>query len=151
MRVASRFMLPSEILLGWMTVVVGIAGGWGDGRLHQLLAARGECTMWAVTFMSLGGAAICVAGVEWVWLRTASQSVIMWVTRVRSTIAFAGAVLWAAATGWLVADGLAFHTIALLMLAPAAMLFYAWTFWENQKVAYATDPEHPTSRLVFHR
>lgn len=151
MRVASRFMLPTEILLGWLTVVAGVAGGWGEGRLHILLALRGECAMWAGTFMSLGAAAIIVGAVEWLFLRGASQTTIMWATRIRSAIAFCGAVLWAAASGWLVADGLAAHAVLLLLLAPIAMTFNAWTFWENQKVTYALDPEHPTSRLVFHR
>lgn len=151
MRVASRFMLPTEILLGWLTIVAGIAGGWGDGRLHQLLALRGECTLWAALFIGIGTAKIACASIEWFLLRDSAPKVIMLSTQARSIIAFLGTILWAATAGWLVADGLFNHAPGLLLLAPIATIFDAWAFWENKKVTYAINPEHPTSRLVFHR
>ena len=149
MPVASRFMLPVEMLMGWLMFATGLVGGIGQGTLYHALRERGDNTSWLVLYGAIGLAQTTVALVEWAKLRRAGETTILRVVRQRSFLNAVAALGWMAAFCWLILEGLARTSMMLMMIAPIVCAFNAWAYKENQKVTYALDPAHPTSNLQF--
>lgn len=151
MKVASRFMLPLEMLLGWLLFTAGLVGGLGHGTLYRALLERGENINWALPFCTLGGIQILVAMIEWRWMRASPEVDIMRASTARSLAAGFSVLAWVSIFVWIIMEGLARTSMMIVMIAPIVAAFNAWAFAENQKVKYALDPRHPTTRLQFHR
>lgn len=151
MKVASRFMLPVELLLGWLLIVSAVVGGFGRGPLYASLLQRGENLSWFVVFFAIGSMQAGIAMWEWTSLRSAADDYLLQVARVRSSLAFIAGMAWICAMAWLIVDGMARSSMMFVLVAPVATAFNAWAFAENQKVTYALDPQHATTRLQFHR
>jgi len=150
-KVASRFMLPVEMLIGWMLLVVGLVGSVGGGTLYRALLERGENLAWGLPFCAVGALQVAVSMVEWWTMRGAPERDIMLAANIRSALAFIAGIAWLAAFSWVIVEGLARTSMMLVMTAPIVCAFNAWAFIENQKVKYALDPKHPTTLLQFHR
>jgi hypothetical protein len=151
MKVASRFMLPVEMLLGWLLFAMGLVGGVGQGTLYRALLERGENLSWALLFCTLGGIQVMIAVTEWRWMRASPELDIMRASTARSVSAGMAVLAWAAVFVWIIMEGLARTSMMVVMIAPITAAFNAWAYAENQKVKYALDPKHPTTRLQFHR
>lgn len=151
MKVASRFMLPVEMLIGWMMFVAGLVGSVGGGTLYRALLERDENLAWGLPFCTLGGLQVIVSMVEWFTMRHSPDVDIMRMANIRSALNFLASVAWLASFSWVIVEGLARTSMMLVMTAPIVCAFNAWAFIENQKVKYALDPRHPTTLLQFHR
>lgn len=151
MKAASRFMIPVEIMLGWLAIVAAAVGGVGHGTLWAFLHARGENLSWLLLFGTLGMTQVSVALYEWLSLRLAEEHEILQAVRLRSVACFTAAFAWVGADVFVIIEGMARSSMMFVLTAPVASAFAAWAFVENQKVAYALDPRHPTTQLQFHR
>lgn len=151
LKVASRFMLPVEMLLGFLTIICGLVGAFGHGTLHNQLSSRGESVGWLLTFGVVGLLQVGIAVYEWSRLRGAPDEKLLDVARVRSAAQFATFMAWAASAIWILIEGMARTSMMLMMVTPVICAFAAWAFVENQKVRYALDPDHATTTLRFTR
>lgn len=150
-KAAARFILPVEMLLGWLTLVVAIVGGMAGGTLNRALAAAGNEREWMMVYGLVGITKIVMSFVEWRFGRCWIDRTLLLTSRIRAINCFAGAMVWMGGVGWVLVSGHAGTTMMFVMCAPVIIFFNCWSYYENLKVAYALDPRIPTSNLSFHR
>lgn len=158
MKVASRYLLPLELFLGFTMIAWGLSGGLGRGYLHKLLQGMGDDRAWLILLCGTGAVQMLWACFEWsfgkrwqlwgtrAWPPSLHQSVVL-----RCWAAFVSAFIWLYVVKLMfTVPGMRDITV-LAMQAPGAFVISCWVFVENLKVAYALNPEIPTSTMRFDR
>lgn len=176
MKVASRFLLPVEMLLGLYTLLWGLSGlgVFGACTLYYSLLALDHNLEWGLALGFFGLAMMLVAAVEWffgrmptrpmlfgpLWLLALMVELRHWLSDPRTVYLFVSAratIAFFMCGVWIAAAAIVFTSPTLLTIAvlyPAAALHVAASFWiyhANLKVKYALDPALPTSTLQFYR
>lgn len=151
MPVASRYLLPLELLMSLQAIAWAISGGFGGGALHQLLAPRGENLTWFFVLGGTGFVMLALTSIEWVYGRHwPLPRLLAWVSA-RAVAAFLMAVIWTYALFVVIVLDRDAIVYVLIMMAPVNGLFSWWSYVENLKVRYALDHRQPTQKLRFHR
>lgn len=146
MKIASRYLLPVELLTSLFLVSWGLLGSVGGGVLWRTLQADGLNEEWGLVLCGVGGAQFLVAALEGYYGRRWPDCKLFFSVTARYCLAFLAGVCWI----WLAYMLITLHRPALLMLAipaPACLAACFWIFFGNRKVACLLDPTVPTSRL----
>lgn len=150
-RAASRYLLPLELLLGALSIALAFAGGVFHGYLYRALLARDEVGFWFAPFFLWGTVQMFISGHEWLHLRYATEKVILDAVSARCFLAFMGVLTWLGALYVVLFRGLALEIMYITLVCPLAIVFHAWSFYENLKVRNALNPKVSTPWLRFHR
>lgn len=151
MRVASRYLLPLEMLLAFQLIILAINGGFGGGPLYHALVATREALALFLVVGSLGVSLLGLSFYEWHFLRRAEEKIILASVSARAFCAFFGTVIWLGTAIFIVSIGAAPTTVYFMLLSPIAATFHCWCFVENMKVKCAIDHRYATPHLHFHR
>lgn len=151
MQVASRYLLPLEMLLACKLILLAVNGGFGGGTMYRALVAQGESLSWFIFVGSIGLPLLVLAVHEWCLLRKAEAHIINASVTARAFFSFLGAMTWLGAAVFIISIGAAPTTMYFMLLAPVAATFHAWCFVENMKVKVALDDRYPTPHLRFRR
>jgi hypothetical protein len=65
MKIASRFLLPLELVIALLMVSWSISGWFGGGLLWVRLSEHGLNTEWGLSLCAVGVAQLAAAGTEW--------------------------------------------------------------------------------------
>lgn len=145
----SRYFLPEEMFLSFVSIALGVCGAWGSGPLRAALQAIGEDNTWPLIFTLIGAVRLWVTVLEWTRLRGAPARVIFIVSSVRSVLAACCFVAWLSAICLIVAHSLAPYMTFMLIVGTGVLFFNGWSFWENMKVRYALNPKVATPSLQY--
>lgn len=151
MKVASRFLLPVEMILALHLLAWAYSGGLSHGGFYRVLEHRGENAVWLGV---LGGTGLLLLTVAcWEWLRGRKWSVVLVYKSVtlRCFLSFISIVSWVYALYTVLHFDVERAVMVLTVTAPVNALFSVWCFVENLKVRYALDDRHSTSTLIFTR
>lgn len=148
-RAHSRYFLPVEMFLAIASIALAYCGSIGQGPLRAALQVLGSEYSWPVIFAVIGAARLFVTVLEWVQLRGAPVQVIFQVSSARSILAAACFMSWLSAILLILLHGLAPYMTFLVLVGLAVLGFNAWSFYENMKVRYATNPHVPTPNLQY--
>lgn len=149
--VASRYLLPLEILMALQAIAWAISGGLGHGRLWRVLDAQGENLAWFALLGGVGVAMCAISALEWLCGRAWPLSRVLASVSLRAVLAFLMTAIWCYALYAVLVYDAERSVFVLTMMAPLNALFSWWCFHENLKVRYALDPRCATTRLHFHR
>ena len=150
-RVASRYLLPTESLMALQAIAWAISGGLGHGRLWRILELRGENAAWLVLLGGVGLAICMVCALEWFLGRAWPVSRVLASVSLRAVGAFLMTAIWCYALYVVLVYDPERSVFVLTMMAPLNAGWTAWCFHENLKVRYALEPRYATTRLHFHR
>lgn len=148
MKIASRYLLPVELLVSLLLISWGLSGWIGGGLLWKTLNAGGYNEEWGLVLCGVGGAQFALAALEAHFGRRWPCSFLLWAVTARYWLAFLAGVLWL----WIVymictVGATSGSVIALGMQSPACLAACAWIFCGNRKVACVLDPTVSTQRL----
>ena len=149
-QVASRYLLPLEMLLGSLAIVIGFAGVYGSGVLFANLRDTDQGGVWFSGFTLSGLWTLNIAATEWIIGRTWSlKRVGLWASfRTWGSLALMTAFGVASAYLLMVAH----IVISLTFICPLCAGFTAWCYIENYKIKDVLDESINTkSNLIFHR
>jgi len=147
MKIASRFLLPLELVVAVLMLSWGISGWFGGGLLWVKLAEHGLTREWGLSLCAVGFAQLAVAGFEWCFGRYWERRALLRFVRLRLWIAFCAMAVWFYAGFLMLTIPNPGDIFALLMQAPAALLACGAIVMENTKVSVVLDPEVPTQAL----
>jgi hypothetical protein len=148
MKIASRYLLPVELLLSVLLLSWGLTGWIGGGLLWKTLHANGYNDEWGVMLCGIGGTQFAMAAIEARYGRRWPCSTLFYAVTARYWLAFLAGVLWL----WilymmLTVRGPSGTVLVLAVQAPACLFACAWIFFGNRKVACVLDPSVSTQRL----
>jgi len=147
MKIASRFLLPLELVVAVLMLSWGISGWFGGGLLWVKLAEHGLTREWGLSLCAVGLVQLAVAGFEWCFGRYWERRVLLRCVRLRLWVAFCAIVVWFYACFLMLTIPTAADIFALMMQAPAALLACVAIVIENTRVAAVLDPDVPTQGL----
>src|SRR6266478_4122542 len=94
MKIASRYLLPLEILMAIVMLSWGASGWIGGGRLWEVLHKASENQEWGYALCGLGFAQLTVSGGEWLLGRHWEPRRLLVTTRLRFWLAFISMTAW---------------------------------------------------------
>jgi hypothetical protein len=153
-RATSAYLIPMELLCGWILIVAGLAGLADTPLAAALVDERAE-RLWVTAFLATGAAMIVACALA-AWSRHASivTRSFSWrrtyrLAKVRAVLAFVAGILWLYAVRIGVGIWSGHDLLAISLLAPAMIAAAAVSFFSNTRVRYAVDPRISTPRLHF--
>lgn len=147
MKIASRLFIPLELLLAGTILSWGLSGWVGGGALFRDLSLDGRNLEWGLMLCGVGLAQIILGGMEWVIGRRWENERLMRCVYARCVLAFVATVVWLYMLFFISTAANREISFALWLQAPMGLLFSAWAFVGNYKVACVLDPEVPTVGL----
>lgn len=145
-KLASRYLIPVELLLSILMMSWGIAGAWLEGNLNESLRAEGTSMAWGVGLLAVGVFQFIPAAIEWLNGRDWKRRRLLLVLCVRSAASFVAASTWVFAVYTMFTVPIKpLIYIALTIQAIAGFLFCAWTFIGNERARVVIDPNIKTS------
>lgn len=148
MKIASRYLLPLEILMAVLMLSWGMSGWQGGGRLWDVLQKEQLNQQWGLALCGIGLAQLVISLCEWLGGRHWEPRLLLATTRARFWLALISVAAWIYVCYFmLVTRGAAGMVFSLSVQAPVAVIFAAWIAVSNLKVAVLLDPAVPTARL----
>jgi hypothetical protein len=147
MKNASRYLLPLELFMAVLMLSWGVSGWLGGGILWNVLAAAGTNTEWGLSLCLVGLAQLLASGAEWGLGRRWGERALLYSVSVRFWIALVSVAVWIYVCKVMLTLPGGLEVFALLVQAPAALLFAAWIGIGNRKMACLLDPAVPTVKL----
>lgn len=148
MKIASRYLLPLEILMGVLMLSWGMSGWHGGGRLWEVLHKADLNHEWGFALCGVGLAQLVVSFGEWLAGRHWQNGTLLVTTRLRFWLALVSMVIWIYVCYFMLLErGAAGMVFSLSVQAPVAAIFAAWIAVSNLKVSVLLDPDVPTARL----
>jgi hypothetical protein len=147
MKIASRYLLPVELITAVVLLSWGLSGWVGGSALWNMLEPHGMNTEWGLLLCGVGAAQLVAAASElFLGLHWRPRALFVSVT-VRFWLAFFAMVVWLyACYAVLVLPG-APGVFSLAIQAPAMLVCSSWIAYGNRKVACVLDPTVPTHKL----
>lgn len=145
MKMASRYLLPTEMFIGLQLVTWGMSGWFGGGSVHDALVEKHECLVWGISLMSVGSLMFLTAFTESCLGRYWSNRLIMRSVSLRCIASFLAAIVWMYMLS--VALSIATTTFSMLLQSPLGIIFSCMIYFGNYKVRYVLNPRTSTVRL----
>lgn len=147
MKIASRYLLPVELLTAAVMVSWGVSGWSGGAGLWSMLAAQGMNAEWGLVLCGLGTVQFCVAAFELARGRRWESRPLLFSVSLRFWLAFFATAAWFYACFLVLTMPGAPGMFSLAMQAPMALACSMWIAYDNRKVACVLDPGVPTQAL----
>lgn len=147
MKIASRYLLPVEIMAAVIMLSWGIAGWLGRESLWKMLDALGLNDEWGLLFCGVGGLQLTAACVEMIFGLHWSPLKLFYMVTIRFWLAFCAMAVWTYACYAILVMPAAPHICSLAIQAPALFLCSLWIAYGNRKVSTVLDPSVPTRKL----
>lgn len=147
MKIASRYLIPLELLMGVLIISWGFAGLHGRGALARSLEAHDLQLVWGLVLCGVGAAQVVAAALEQLLGRRWPDDRLLFSVTLRFVLAGVAAVVWFYICYLLVQIRGVDLIVSLGLQAPAALVFSVWILVANRKVACLLDPRCPTETL----
>jgi hypothetical protein len=147
-KIASRYLLPVELLMATLMLSWGTSGWIGGGRLWNVLNQEDLNLQWGLALCGIGLASLSVSLAEWLAGRHWGPGLLLATTKARFWLALISMAVWIYVCYCIfMSRGAVIMVPSLSMQAPVAVMFSAWIAASNLKIAMLLDPKVPTNRL----
>jgi hypothetical protein len=148
---ASRHVLLAEMLLGLVTMTLGISVAAEVMSLSRLLKLGWMVNADWILASMLGFAQAAISSREWFLGRGWELVQIQRSVRARWIVALLAGMYWLQAMKGLLFDPPASAVVLLLIVAPAAIALNGYAVLQNRKVWIALNPDCLTDTMTFDR
>lgn len=150
LKMASRYLIPMEMLIAIVLLSWGIAGWLCEGSLNESLREKGGISVlaWGIVLCLVAIFQFMSATIEWLYGRRWSRCMLLRFLHLRSMAAFLSMTAWV----------FAFYTVVTIPYKPAIFFtiliqcvagfgFSMWSFIGNERARVVIDPFIPTSNF----
>src|SRR3990167_7670083 len=146
-RFASRFLLPMEMLLGWISIGWVIGGLLGRGVFADAVARSEISSFFFLLLACWGIALVMVARLELILGRSWGDRTLRWSCESRAYLGWIGLMLWFIVVYLLVQFPVFRQVLSFMWSAPAMMLGCGAMAWHNSRTAILLNPRISTECL----
>jgi hypothetical protein len=147
MKIATRYLLTTEILMACMMLSWGMSGWLWHGALSHALKQDGENATWGLALCGIGGLHLALSVGEWLFGQDWGNRALLISVRLRFWLAFVSMAAWIYVCYFMFTLHGAEMVFSLSFQAPIAVLFSVGVAIGNRKIALVLDPNVPTQRL----
>lgn len=147
MKIASRYLLPLELLLAILLISWGVSGWLGRGTLWQSLFIVQENKNWGVFMVTIGTFQLASSVTELAIGRRWCNRLLLTNVSLRCVGAFLASSIWIYVCYLLIVAPATGLVVSLCIQAPCCLVLNCLVYAGNLKVRYVLNPDVPTSQL----